>query len=66
MALMIRFKRVQVQLRAQEENTIKIMETIRRTTVLEVVFVVILVSNNILSIIGYLRSEVFDFSQQFT
>ena len=66
MALMIRFKRVQVQLRAQEENTIKIMETIRRTTVLEVVFIMILVSNNILSIIGYLRSEVFDFSQQFT
>ena len=30
MGLMIRFQRVQVQLRAQEENTIKILKTIKQ------------------------------------
>ena len=34
MGLLIRFERVQVQLRAQEENTIKILETIKRANIL--------------------------------
>ena len=34
MGLLIRFERVQVQLRAQEENTIKILEAIKRANIL--------------------------------
>ena len=43
MGLIIRFQRVQVQLRAQEENTIKILKTIKRANILEVVFIITLI-----------------------
>ena len=52
MGLLIRFERVQVQLRAQEENTIKILEAIRRANILQVVFVLALVVASICFALG--------------
>ena len=52
MGLLIRLERVQVQLRAQEENAIKILEVIKRANVLQVVFVVILVIAQICVFLG--------------
>ena len=43
MGLLIGIERVQVQLRAQEENTIKILEAIKRANILQIVFVLALV-----------------------
>ena len=40
---LIRFQRVQVQLQAQEENTIKVLSTIKRATILEKIIVMTLV-----------------------
>ena len=45
--LLIRFQRVQVQLRAQEENTLKILSTIKYSNIMEKFFVISLVFSNI-------------------
>ena len=50
---MIRFERVQVQLRAQEENTVKILAVIRRANILQGIFVVTLVIANTCFAIGF-------------
>ena len=62
LGLLIRFQRVQVQLRAQEENTIKILETIKRANILEVVFVLTLVVEIICNQVGTYGSEVIGIS----
>ena len=43
MGQLIRFQRVQVQLRAQEENIINILNTIKRANIFEVVLVLTLI-----------------------
>ena len=60
--LLIRFERVQVQLRAQEENTIKILDAIKRANYLQFFFVLTLVFTGICGTLGYLGSELFGFS----
>ena len=50
--LLIRFERVQVQLRAQEENTIKILAAIKRANTLQVVFAITLIVAYICQDIG--------------
>ena len=62
MGLLIRFERVQVQLRAQEENTIKILEAIKRANILQVVFVLTLVVSQICFALGQDGTEVLSFS----
>ena len=47
MGLLIRFVRVQVQLRAQEENTIKILEAIKRANILQGIFILLLIVSQI-------------------
>ena len=60
--LLIRFERVQVQLRAQEENTIKILKSIKRVKIQEVVFIVTLVGSNFFDALGYYGSIGFGFT----
>lgn len=60
--LLIRFQRVQVQLRAQEENTIKIMKTIKRAKILEVVYVLILVVTQLCFAFSHYGAEVLSVS----
>ena len=62
MGLLIRFQRAQVQLRAQEENTIKILKTIKRASIQEMVFVVTLVVSWVCHIFGNDGSKLFGFS----
>ena len=62
MGLLIRFERVQVQLRAQEENTIKILEAIRRANILQIVFVLALVVSNICTALGINGTNVLNLS----
>ena len=45
LGLLIRFERVQVQLRAQEENNIKIIEAIKRANILQIVFIITLLAS---------------------
>ena len=52
MGLLIRFERVQVQLRAQEENTIKILKAIKRANILQVISVLSLILNQICTTLG--------------
>ena len=59
MGLLIRFERVQVQLRAREENTIKILAAIKRANVLEVVFILTLVVSFILNALGGYGNQTF-------
>ena len=61
MGLLIRFERVQVQLRAQEENTIKILETIKRANILQIVFVVTLVVSQICYVFASFGTQFLDF-----
>ena len=63
MGLLIRFKRVQVQLRSHDENTIKILNSIRRVNFLEKVYVFILVVANVCNAIGLYGSEEFEISK---
>ena len=60
--LLIRFERVQVQLRAQEENTIKILKTIKRAKILEMAFILTLIVTTICFAIGNYGTEVFNIS----
>ena len=62
LGLLIRFQRVQVQLRAQEENTIKILKTIKRAKILEIVFVLALFIANLCFALGNYGDDIFDFS----
>ena len=62
MGLLIRLERVQVQLRAQEENTIKILEAIRRANILQVVFVLALVVAQICLALGNYGIDVLNLS----
>ena len=55
MGLLIRFQRAQVQLRAQEENTIKILKSIRRANIIQVILVFNLVISQILFVIGLVK-----------
>ena len=57
--LLIRFQRVQVQLRAQEEDTIKILSIIKRANILEFVFVFTLVVYRICVVLGIYGEELF-------
>ena len=62
MGLLIRIERVQVQLRAQEENTIKILVAIKRANILQVVFVLALVVNQICISLGTFGPDVLNLS----
>ena len=62
MGLLIRFERVQVQVRAQEENTIKIMEAIKRANILQGVFILTLVVHQICIALGNNGTEVLSLS----
>ena len=53
---------MQVQLRAQEENTIKILEAIKRANILQVVFVLTLVISQVCSNLGINGTGIFSFS----
>ena len=64
MGLMIRFQRAQVQLLAREENTIKILETIKRANILEIIFILTLTVSNICIAIGLHGPEVFYISKE--
>ena len=64
MGLLIRFQRVQVQLRAQEENTVKILSSIKRASILEVVFILTLTFSQICYVLGDYGTELFDFSSE--
>ena len=58
--LLIRFQRVQVQLRAREENTIKILKSIKRANILEVVLFSSLVFSFIFKFLLLDSFEIFD------
>ena len=62
MGLLIRFERVQVQLRAQEENTIKILGVIKRANILQVVFILTLVLSQICFALGIFGTKLFSFT----
>ena len=57
--LLIRFQRVQVQLKTQEENTVKIFKTIKKASVLEKVFIVALFISNTCYIISDYGDQIF-------
>ena len=56
---LIRFERVQLQLQAQEENTIKILDAIKRSNLLQVVFILALVISQICFALGNFGTEAF-------
>ena len=60
--LLIRFERVQVQLKAQEENTIKILDTIKRANILQVIFVLALVAAQFCFALGNYGTDVLNLS----
>lgn len=62
--MLFRFEQIQVQLRAQQENTIKILDTIKRANTLQVVYAVNLFIFQITSALGNKGPEAFDFSEQ--
>ena len=64
LGLLIRFQRVQVQLRAREENTIKILKTIKQTSLLEKVFVMTLIFAQICDAKGYYDYKIFTFIKE--
>ena len=64
--LLIRFERVQVQLRAQEENTIKILKTIRRSNILMAVSILTLSSSQICYSLALYGTDLFSFSPKVT